>query len=60
MFQNIKEYLKTSFSEFKKVKWLTKEETINLTIEILIFSFIFVLIYGIFDAIFVKLLFLLK
>jgi preprotein translocase SecE subunit len=60
MVEKIKNYLKESFLELKKVKWLTKEETINLTLEVIIFSLIFIIIYGIFDALVVKILFLLK
>jgi preprotein translocase SecE subunit len=60
MVEKIKNYLKESFLELKKVKWLTKEETINLTLEVIIFSLVFVVIYGIFDALMVKILFLLK
>jgi preprotein translocase SecE subunit len=60
MVEKIKNYLKESFLELKKVKWLTREETISLTLEVIIFSLIFVVIYGIFDALVVKILFLLK
>jgi preprotein translocase SecE subunit len=60
MFEKIKNYLKESFLELKKVKWLTKEDTINLTLEVIIFSLIFVVIYGIFDSLVVSILFLLK
>jgi preprotein translocase SecE subunit len=60
MVEKIKNYLKESFLELKKVKWLTKEETINLTLEVVIFSLIFVIVYGIFDALLVRILFLLK
>jgi len=60
MIEKVKNYLKESFTELKKVKWLTKGETINLTLEVIIFSLIFVVIYGIFDALMVKILFLLK
>jgi preprotein translocase SecE subunit len=60
MVEKIKNYLKESFLELKKVKWLTREETINLTLEVIIFSLIFVVIYGIFDALVLRILFLLK
>ena len=60
MVERIKNYLKESFWELKKVKWLTKEETINLTLEVILFSLIFIFIYGIFDALLVRILFLLK
>jgi len=60
MINKIKNYLKESFLELKKVKWLTKKETTDLTLEVIIFSLIFVIIYGIFDALMVRILFLLK
>ncbi len=56
-FQGLVNYLKDSFNELKKVNWLSREETVNLTIEVLIFSLIFVILYGIFDAIIIQLLF---
>ena len=60
MLEKVQNYLKESFLELKKVKWLTREETVNLTLEVIIFSLIFVVIYGIFDAILVRILLLLK
>ena len=60
MMEKIKNYLRESFLELRKVKWLTREETINLTLEVIIFSLIFIVIYGIFDAFLVRILFLLK
>lgn len=53
-------YLKKSFYELKNVKWLTRRETVNLTIEVVAFSLIFIIIYGLFDSFIVKLLLLLK
>lgn len=55
--ENIFNYFKDSFLELKKIKWLTRQETINLTLEVLLFSFIFFIIYGIFDYLFILLLF---
>lgn len=55
--ERISNYLKESFVELKKVKWLTRQETINLTFEVLFFSFVFFVIYGIFDYLFIFLLF---
>jgi len=60
MVEKIKNYLKESFLELRKVKWLTRAETINLTLEVIAFSLIFIVIYGIFDAFLVRILFLLK
>lgn len=50
MFAKIKTYLRESWLEAKKVKWLTKAETKKLTIEVILFSLTFVLIYGFVDA----------
>jgi preprotein translocase SecE subunit len=48
-------------AEAKKVNWLTKSETKKLTIEVILFTFTFVLIYGFFDSVFARLiLFLMK
>jgi preprotein translocase SecE subunit len=58
--EKIKNYLKESFLELKKVKWLTRQETIDLTLQVILFSLIFVVIYGIFDAILLKILLMLK
>lgn len=49
----LKEYLKASFLELKKVKWLTQKETIDLTLEVIFFSLTFFVIYGIIDSILV-------
>jgi len=45
-------YLKESFNEFKKIRWLTPQETLKLTINIIIFTIIFSAFYGILDFIF--------
>jgi preprotein translocase SecE subunit len=58
--EKIKNYLKESFLELKKVKWLTRQETIDLTLQVILFSLIFIVIYGIFDAILVRILLMLK
>lgn len=60
MFDKIKNYLKESLNEFKKVNWLSRKETLNLTLEVIGFSLIFVLVFGLFDALFIRILFLLK
>ena len=60
MIDKIKNYLKESFLELRKVKWLTREETIQLTLEVIVFSLIFIIIYGLFDSVLVRILFLLK
>lgn len=50
MFDKIKKYLQDSWAETKKVQWLTKEDTKKLTIEVILFSLTFVVIYGLIDA----------
>jgi len=50
MFAKIKRYLQESWAEMKNVKWLTKEETRKLTIEVILFSLTFVLVYGFIDT----------
>jgi len=59
-FGSLKSYLKDSFLELKKVNWLSRSQTTDLTIEVIIFAIVFVIIYGVFDAIFVKLIFMLR
>lgn len=49
-------YINESFEELKKTRWLSLKETLNLTIEIIFFSLIFILIYGLFDGFFVQLI----
>lgn len=60
MIVKIRNYIKESFDELKKVKWLSQKETLNYTIEIILFSFFFLIIYGIFDNILVRLVFIFK
>jgi preprotein translocase SecE subunit len=61
MLLKLKKYIQESIAEAKKVNWLTKSETKKLTIEVILFTFTFVLIYGFFDSVFARLiLFLMK
>lgn len=60
MIGRLKNYLKGSFEELKKAKWLSKKETFDLTVDIIIFALLFVFIYGIFDSIFLRFLFIFK
>ncbi len=53
-------YFKSLIDELKKVRWLSREDTLRLTLEIIIFSSIFVLIYGLVDSILVKIILSLK
>tara|TARA_B110000014_G_C19625034_1_gene330193 strand:+ start:60 stop:251 length:192 start_codon:yes stop_codon:yes gene_type:complete len=60
MFKGIKEYFKSILSEMKKVSWMNKQQIINSTIIVGVFSFIiatflFVLDFGLSE--FVKVLF---
>lgn len=54
------DYINKSFLELKKVNWLSKEETFNLVLEVIIFSIVFVIIYGSFDSFLVRLLLFLR
>lgn len=60
MIEKALKYFKSLIDELKKVRWLSREDTLRLTLEILIFSSIFVLIYGLVDSILVKLILSLK
>ena len=60
MFKSINNYFKSISSEMKKVSWMTKQQIINSTIIVGVFSFIiaiflFVLDFGLSE--FVKILF---
>ncbi len=54
----IKSYLQDSWQETRKVNWLTKDETIKLTIEVILFSLTFALIYGVVDSLLAHLILL--
>lgn len=45
-------YLKDSVSELRKVTWPTKEQTLRLTIIVIIFSLIVAAVFGVLDYIF--------
>ncbi len=52
MFSKIKAYFSESYYELKKVNWPTKNETINLTIVVIIFSLAISIFLGILDILF--------
>jgi len=52
MFLKIKAYFSESYYELKKVNWPTKNETINLTIVVIIFSLAISIFLGILDILF--------
>jgi preprotein translocase SecE subunit len=58
MIKAILTYLRESTIEFKKVNWLSWHEVYRLTIEVLLFSAFFGVIYGLLDFIFIKLILL--
>lgn len=60
MIEKIINYLKESYIEFKKVRWLTPRETLYWTINIVLFIIIFAVFYGIIDFIFSRLIISLK
>lgn len=49
-------YLKESYLELKKVSWLSKEETWELTLRIIFFSLTLAIIFGLIDMILAKLI----
>jgi preprotein translocase subunit SecE len=48
----IKEYLKESYNELKKVNWPTKSETLNLTLIVIGFSLVISFFLGVLDILF--------
>ncbi|MCL4358317.1 MAG: preprotein translocase subunit SecE [Patescibacteria group bacterium] len=54
MIGKIKNYFKESISELRKVNWLTKNETIQMTIEVIMFSLFFAAAYGLVDFLLIK------
>ncbi|MGC8981504.1 MAG: preprotein translocase subunit SecE [Minisyncoccia bacterium] len=60
MIEKIINYVKESINELKKVSWLTPSETKKITIEVILFSFLLAVIYGITDTILSRLILFLK
>lgn len=52
MFGKIGNYLKESYGELRKVNWPTKNETVNLTIVVIIFSLAVAVFLGLLDILF--------
>lgn len=52
LLKEIKSYLKESWSELKKVTWLSLEDTIKITSNVLVFSIIFLIFFSIIEIIF--------
>jgi len=53
-------YLKESIGELKKVNWISLKDTQKLTLNVILFSLLFVFIYGILDFIFSRFIFFLR
>jgi len=53
-------YLKESTGELKKVNWISLKDTQKLTLNVILFSLLFVFIYGILDFIFSRFIFFLR
>jgi preprotein translocase SecE subunit len=58
MFNKIINYLKESLVELKKISWLSWQETLNLTINIILFTITFVIIYWLFDLLLLRIIFI--
>lgn len=54
--EKIKTFLKETKVEMKRVNWLTKKQTINYTIIVIIMSFALALYLGFFDYLFTSVL----
>jgi preprotein translocase SecE subunit len=60
MIEKIINYVKDSINEIKKVSWLTPKETKRITIEVILFSLLLAIIYGLTDTFFSRLILILK
>lgn len=60
MKEKIIHYLKESYAEFKKVRWLTPRETFYWTLNIIFFILIFSTFFGIADLILSRLIIFIK
>ena len=60
MIEVIKNYLKESISEFKKVNWLTWKETVDLTVKVILFTILFAIFYGIIDFVLSRIIIFLR
>jgi preprotein translocase SecE subunit len=60
MIEKIINYIKESINEVKKVSWLTPNETKKITIEVILFSLLLAIIYGLTDTILSRLILTLK
>ncbi len=54
MIQRFRRYLDESWSELKKVSWPTRQQTINLTVLVLVVSFAVGVFISFFDLIFTQ------
>jgi len=50
--KQLKNYLQESLAELKKVKWLTLDETLKITSDVLMFVIIFVIFFAVLEIIF--------
>lgn len=60
MKEKIINYLRESYAEFKKVRWLTPSETFYWTLNIILFILIFSIFYGVIDFILARIIIFLK
>ncbi len=55
-YYKIRDYIIESVNELKKVNWISLKETQRLTINVILFSILFAIIYGILDFIFSRII----
>jgi len=60
MKEKIINYFKESITELKKVNWISLKDTQQLTLNVILFSLLFVIIYGILDFLFSRIILFLK
>ncbi|MER3406826.1 MAG: preprotein translocase subunit SecE [Patescibacteria group bacterium] len=59
-FDKIKTYLKETISEVKKINWLSKKETIDLTLNVILFSLFFLIFFAVVDSLLIYLIIKIK
>lgn len=59
-FDKIKTYLKETISEVKKINWLSKKETIDLTLNVILFSLFFLIFFAVVDSFLIYLIIKIK
>lgn len=53
-------YIQESINEIKKVSWLSPREIKRITLEVILFSLLLAIIYGVLDTVLSRLILILK